>query len=85
MIRLLKEMDGRANMKMESNIKDQNKNFETQRVKMKTTPNFKDQKLLVSNTCIQRILNPQPHPPHFTIAREEVSFELELIGNPNTL
>ena len=29
MIRLLKEMDGRANMKMEFNIKDQNKNFET--------------------------------------------------------
>ena len=29
MIRLLKEMDGRVNMKIESNIKDQNKNFET--------------------------------------------------------
>ena len=29
MIRLLKEMDGRVNMKMEFNIKDQNKNFET--------------------------------------------------------
>ena len=52
---------------------------------MKTTPNFKDQKLSVSNTCIQQILNPQPHPPHFTVTREEVSFELELIGNPNTL
>ena len=51
MIRLLKEIDGKANMKTESNIKDQNKNFETQRVKMKTTPNFKDQKLSVSNTC----------------------------------
>ena len=29
MIRLLKEMDGSANMKMEFNIKDQNKNIET--------------------------------------------------------
>ena len=29
MIRFLKETDGKANMKTESNIKDQNKNFET--------------------------------------------------------
>lgn len=44
MVRVLTEMEVRANMKKESNIESQNENFETYRTIMKTTSNFKGQK-----------------------------------------
>jgi len=43
-VRVLTEMEVRANMKKESNIEGQNENFETYRTIMKTTSNFKGQK-----------------------------------------
>lgn len=44
MIKLLMEINSKTDMKMESNIKCQNKNFEMWKARMKTTQNFKGQK-----------------------------------------
>lgn len=37
-------MDNRANMKMRSNVNDQNKNFKIEIIKVKTIQSFNDQK-----------------------------------------
>lgn len=42
------KMDGRDNLKIESNINGQSKYFETQKTKMKTTPNLRAKSVLYS-------------------------------------
>lgn len=48
MVKLLMKMDGRDNLKIESNINGQSKYFEAQKTKMKTTPNLRAKSVLYS-------------------------------------